>query len=165
MQLGAPLSVTMPSDTQIVIERGFTAPPHLVYACFTQPSLIRRWLTGPDGWTMPVCTYDARPGGTYRFEWRGPPGEGELALSGTITSIDAIRYVDAREIFDHGTMGPPYRAELLFTPVEPGTHLLNTLTYASLAHRDLVASTGMAEGTEMSFRNLDRLLAAERHQG
>lgn len=161
MQFGDPLSVTTPTDTQIVITRGFTAPPHLVYACYTQPSLIRRWLTGPDGWTMPVCAYDARPGGSYRFEWHGPGGEGFLAVSGDISQIDAIRYIDSQEVFDGGVMGPAYRAELVFELEGRGTRLLNTLTYTSLAHRDMVASTGMAEGMEMSFRSLDRLLEAE----
>jgi uncharacterized protein YndB with AHSA1/START domain len=160
MQLGDPLSVALPSDTQIVITRGFVAPPHLVYACYTQPSLIKRWLTGPDGWTMPVCTYDARPGGAYRFEWHGPD-KAVLALSGEIRQIDAIRYIDSSELFDHGVMGPAYRAELLFELEGRGTKLVNTLTYTSLAHRDMVASTGMAEGMEMSFQSLDRLLASE----
>ena len=161
MQFGDPLSVTTPTDTQIVITRGFTAPPHLVYACYTQPSLIRRWLTGPDGWTMPVCAYDARPGGSYRFEWHGPGGEGFLAVSGDISQIDTIRYIDSQEVFDGGVMGPAYRAELAFELDGRGTRLLNTLTYTSLAHRDMVAATGMAEGMEMSFRGLDRLLATE----
>lgn len=161
MQFGDPLSVTTPTDTQIVITRGFTAPPHLVYACYTQPSLIRRWLTGPDGWTMPVCAYDARPGGAYRFEWHGPGGEGFLAVSGDISQIDAIRYIDSQELFDGGVMGPAYRAELVFELDDRGTRLLNTLTYTSLAHRDMVAATGMVEGMEMSFRSLDRLLEAE----
>ena len=118
MQFGDPLSVTTPSDTQIVITRGFVAPPHLVYACYTQPSLIRRWLTGPDGWTMPVCTYDARIGGGYRFEWHGPGGEGFLAVSGDINQIEAIRYIDSHELFDGGAMGPAYRAELAFAQEE-----------------------------------------------
>ena len=161
MQLGDPLSVETPTETQIVIERGFAAPPHLVYACYTQPSLIRRWLTGPDGWTMPVCSYDARQGGSYRFEWHGPGGEGFLAVSGTISQIDAIRYIDSEELFDAGVMGPAYRSELLFELEGRGTRLLNTMTCTSEAHRDMIVSTGMAEGMEMSFRSLDRLLAAE----
>lgn len=161
MQFGDPLSVKTPSDKQIVITRGFAAPPHLVYACCTQPSLIRRWLTGPDGWTMPVCTYDARIGGSYRFEWHGPGGEGFLAVSGDIKQIEAIRYIDSREVFDAGVMGPAYRAELAFAQEGQGTKLVNTLTYTSLAHRDMVAGTGMAEGMEMSFQSLDRLLAEE----
>ncbi|WP_297109537.1 SRPBCC domain-containing protein [uncultured Devosia sp.] len=159
MRYGDPLSVTTPTDTQIVIERGFVAPPHLVYACYTQPSLIRRWLTGPEGWTMPVCTYDARVGGSYRFEWHGPDN-GFLALSGDIDQIEAIRYIDSQEVFDGGVMGPAYRAELSIAQEEQGTKLVNTLTYTSLAHRDMVASTGMAEGMEMSFQSLDRLLAS-----
>ena len=159
MQFGDPLSVTTTSDTQIVITRSFVAPPHLVYACYTQPSLIRRWLTGPDGWTMPVCTYNARIGGAYRFEWQGPDGEGFLAVSGDINQIEAIRYIDSQEEFDGGVMGPAYRAELAFAQEGQGTKLVNTLTYTSLAHRDMVASTGMADGMEMSFQSLDRLLA------
>lgn len=159
--LGEPLSVETPSDTQLVLTRGFVAPLHLVYACFTQPSLIRRWLTGPDGWTMPVCTYDARAGGAYRFEWRGPGAGERLALSGDISRIDAIRYIDSSELFDDNIMGPAYRAELLFELEGRGTKLINTLTYTSLAHRDMVASTGMADGMEMSFQSLDRLLVVE----
>ncbi|UYO00656.1 MAG: SRPBCC domain-containing protein [Devosia sp.] len=160
MHPGDPLSVSTPTDQSVVIERSFAAPPHLVYACYTQPGLIRRWLTGPDGWTMPVCSYDARPGGDYRFEWRGPE-EGFLALTGKIDSIDAIRYIDSTEQFDAGAMGPSYRSELAFTLKDMGTLVVNTLTYASLAHRDMVVATGMAEGMEQSFQSLDRLLASQ----
>ncbi|OAM78732.1 SRPBCC domain-containing protein [Devosia elaeis] len=161
MTFGDPLSVTTPADDQVVVERAFAAPPHLVYACYTQPSLIRRWLTGPDGWTMPVCTYDARIGGGYRFEWHGPGGEGFLAVEGAITRIDAIRYIDAQEEFDGGVMGPAYRSELAFELKDTGTLVTNTFTYTSLAHRDMVVATGMAEGMEFSFQSLDRLLAEE----
>jgi uncharacterized protein YndB with AHSA1/START domain len=161
MRFGDPLSVSTPSDTQIIIERLFVAPPHLVYACNTQPALIRRWLTGPEGWTMPVCTYDARVGGGYRFEWQGQAAEEKLALSGEIKAIEAIRYIDASELFDDGVMGPAYRAELRFELEGQGTRLIQTLTYTSMAHRYMVASTGMAEGMEASFSSLDRLLLAE----
>lgn len=160
MQFGDPLSVSSPSDTQLVIERAFVAPPHLVYACYTQPSLIRRWLTGPDGWTMPVCIYDARVGGGYRFEWHGPEN-GFLAVDGNITAIEAIRYIDAQEQFDAGEMGPPYRSHLEFRLKDHGTLVINSFTYESMAHRDFVVSTGMAEGMEFSFKSLDRLLSAE----
>ncbi|RYE60728.1 MAG: hypothetical protein EOP20_01705 [Hyphomicrobiales bacterium] len=160
MTFGDPLSVTSPSDTQLVIERAFVAPPHLVYACYTQPSLIRRWLTGPDGWTMPVCTYDAQVGGGYRFEWHGPENAA-LAVDGKISAIDAIRYIDAEERFEAGEMGPPYRSELEFRLQDRGTLVVNSFTYASMAHRDFVVSTGMAEGMEFSFKSLDRLLADE----
>ena len=160
MQFGDPLSVSSPSDTELVIERAFVAPPHLVYACYTQPSLIRRWLTGPDGWTMPVCTYDARAGGGYRFEWHGPENA-YLAVEGNITAIDAIRYIDAQEQFDAGVMGPAYRSQLEFRLRDQGTLVVNSFTYGTKEHRDMVVATGMAEGMEFSFKSLDRLLVAE----
>jgi uncharacterized protein YndB with AHSA1/START domain len=157
MQFGKPLSVTTPSDTEIVIQRGFAALPHLVYACYTQPALIRRWLTGPDGWTMPVCSYEARPGGTYRFEWHGPNND-FLAVSGTIDSIDAPSLIDAQEVFDGEVMGPPYRSQVAFVQQDQSTLATTRLTYVSRAHRDMVAATGMAEGMEMSFSKLDAVL-------
>lgn len=160
MQFGDPLSVSSPSDTELVIERAFVAPPHLVYACYTQPSLIRRWLTGPEGWTMPVCTYDAREGGGYRFEWHGP-NNAFLAVEGAITALDAIRYIDAQEQFDSGVMGPAYRSQLEFRLRDQGTLVVNSFTYGSREHRDMAVATGMAEGMEMSFGSLDRLLAVE----
>ena len=160
MQFGDPLSVSSPSDTELVIERAFVAPPHLVYACYTQPSLIRRWLTGPDGWTMPVCTYDARAGGGYRFEWHGPESA-FLAVEGNITAIDAIRYIDAQEQFDAGVMGPAYRSQLEFRLRDQGTLVVNSFTSGTKEHRDMVVATGMAEGMEFSFKSLDRLLAVE----
>lgn len=164
MAFGGPLTIDTPTDTEIRIERSFAAPPHLVFACYTQPSLIRRWLTGPDGWTMPVCTYEARPGGRYRFEWKGPTEAETLALTGTISSIDALRHIDSVELFDHDVMGAPYRSQLDFAAVEGGTLVTNLLTYTSLEHREMVAATGMADGMEMSFQGLDRLLVAEQAQ-
>lgn len=161
MPLGGPLTVTTPTDTQLVIARHFDAPDHLVFACYTQPALIRRWLTGPDGWSMPVCTYEARNGGGYRFEWHGPE-DAVLAVSGRISMIETLRLIDAHEQFDGDAMGPPYRSELVFTADGDTTLVTNCLTYASPDHRDLAAGTGMAEGMEMSYAKLDALLAQER---
>ena len=42
MAFGGPLTITTPTDTQIVITRQFDAPRHLVFACYTQPALIKR---------------------------------------------------------------------------------------------------------------------------
>jgi len=60
------LSVTTPTDREIVIRRTFNAPRRLVFDAHTRPELVRRWLLGPPGWTMPVCEIDLRVGGRYR---------------------------------------------------------------------------------------------------
>jgi uncharacterized protein YndB with AHSA1/START domain len=46
--------VSTPSDHEIQVSRDFHAPRQLVFDAFTQPDLVRRWLLGPPGWTMPL---------------------------------------------------------------------------------------------------------------
>src|ERR1700719_1550900 len=36
----------------------------------------QQWMLGPEGWTMPVCINEARPGGKIRFEWTNGKGGG-----------------------------------------------------------------------------------------
>jgi len=57
-------------DGEILVTRDFEAPRRLVFDAFTKPELVRRWLLGPPGWTMPLCEIDLRVGGTYRYAWR-----------------------------------------------------------------------------------------------
>ena len=49
-----PVTVTTPSDREIVVSRVFDAPAELVWACHTKPELVRRWMLGPPGWSMPA---------------------------------------------------------------------------------------------------------------
>jgi hypothetical protein len=57
------LKVSASGDREIVMTRSFNAPPRLVFDAFTKPELVRQWLLGPDGWSMPVCEIDLRVGG------------------------------------------------------------------------------------------------------
>jgi uncharacterized protein YndB with AHSA1/START domain len=82
----APLTLDVISDREVRIVRVLDAPRNLVFACYTRPEMIKRWLLGPPGWTMPHCEMDARPGGRYRYVWRGPNGE-DMAMSGIIKEI------------------------------------------------------------------------------
>ena len=47
-------TVELRGDTEIVVTRTFDAPREMIWDAYTQPELVKRWLTGPDGWTMPV---------------------------------------------------------------------------------------------------------------
>src|SRR5829696_4222272 len=62
--------VTTPSDHEVKVVRSFNAPRALVYRAYTEPALVKQWLLGPPGWTMPVCEMDVRVGGQYRWVWR-----------------------------------------------------------------------------------------------
>jgi hypothetical protein len=52
------LKITAHGDREIVMTRVFSAPRNLVFDAFTKPELVKRWLLGPDGWSMPVCEID-----------------------------------------------------------------------------------------------------------
>ena len=59
-------TVTLPTDTQILITRGFDAPPRLVYRAYTTPELIERWWSGERG-EVTKAEVDLRVGGTWRY--------------------------------------------------------------------------------------------------
>ena len=58
----SPLTVTMPTDREVVLTRVFDAPRVLVFEALTTPELLRRWY-GPSDWTLVVCEIDLRIGG------------------------------------------------------------------------------------------------------
>jgi len=62
-----PVDVTTPSDREITVVRVFNAPRELIWDCHTKPELVKRWMLGPPGWSMPVCEIDLRVGGAYRY--------------------------------------------------------------------------------------------------
>jgi uncharacterized protein YndB with AHSA1/START domain len=136
----APLSIDVISDREVRIIRQFDAPRALVFACYTRPELIRRWLLGPPGWTMPRCEMDARVGGKYRYEWRGPAGE-FMAIDEDWTGGEAV-------------------TTTTFTEAEGTTTITMVVRYANKEAMEGALATGMTEGMEMGFKTLDELLAS-----
>src|SRR5258708_16844004 len=93
------LKITTPSDREIAMTRVFAAPRSMVFDAFTKPELVKRWLLGPDGWSMPVCEIDLRVGGTYRYVWRHARGN-EMGMGGVYRQIVAPERIVATERFD-----------------------------------------------------------------
>jgi uncharacterized protein YndB with AHSA1/START domain len=79
-------TITTPSDREVVMARTFEAPRTLVWDAYTKPEHVQRWLLGPEGWTMPICEIDLRPGGEWHFLWRRPDGD-ELEMRGVYREI------------------------------------------------------------------------------
>ena len=77
---------TTPSDREIVMTRVFDAPRRLVLEAWTSPEHLPHWMTGPPGWTMPVCEIDLRPGGAWRFVWRKADGT-EMEMRGVYREV------------------------------------------------------------------------------
>src|SRR5215469_7097225 len=66
------LTMKTEGDTHIIVTRRFAAPPEAVYRAHTEPKIVQQWMLGPEGWSMPVCQSDLRPGGKIRYEWKHP---------------------------------------------------------------------------------------------
>src|ERR1700678_2882524 len=94
------LAIATPSDREIVMTRVVRAPRALVFDAFTKPELIKRWLLGPDGWSMPVCVVDLRVGGTIKYRWRSDEDGREFGLEGAFREIVRPERLVHDELFD-----------------------------------------------------------------
>jgi uncharacterized protein YndB with AHSA1/START domain len=159
-----PLKITTPSDREIAMTRVFAAPRSLVFEAFTKPELVKRWLLGPDGWSMPVCEIDLRVGGTYRYVWRHARGN-EMGMGGVYREIVAPERVVATERFDESWY--PGEAVGTIVLVEEGgrTTLTQTLLYESREARDAVLKSPMEQGVAAGYDRLADLLATRLARG
>ena len=152
-------TVSTPSDREIQVTRDFHAPRRLVFDAFTKPDLVRRWLLGPPGWTMPVCEIDLRVGGAYRYVWR-KEGEKDMGMGGVFRDIVAPERLVATERFDDAW----YPGEALDTTVfvEDGaiTRITITVLYESREARDTARRSGMEHGMAAGYTRLEEVLSA-----
>jgi uncharacterized protein YndB with AHSA1/START domain len=153
-----PLSITMPSDREILITRDFDAPRDLVFACWTQTRLVRRWLTGPDGWEFVTCEIDLKVGGRYRFVWKNLDGV-EMGMGGIYREIAPPALLASSEIFDEDWTGGETISTVEFVEENGKTRTINRVVYSSKEARDGALKTGMAEGMEAGYRRLDTMFA------
>jgi uncharacterized protein YndB with AHSA1/START domain len=153
--------VTLPNDTSVLVERDFSASRELVYAAYTQPALMQRWLLGTPGWTMPVCEMDVRVGGRFRWRWRSDEDGGEFGFEGEFVEVDAPALIRHTEAFDAGSTPEQMEEAMVTVRFEErgGTTSVSTLIeYASKEARDGALATGMTDGMEASYQQLDTLL-------
>jgi|SRR5579864_5318415 uncharacterized protein YndB with AHSA1/START domain len=153
------LKVEARGDREIVMTRAFDAPRQLVFDAFTKPDLLRQWMLGPPGWSMPVCDIDFRVGGRYRYVWAHRDGA-EMGAGGVYKEIVVPERIVATERFDQ----PWYPGEGLGTVVltehAGKTTLTQTLLYESGEARDMVLRSPMESGVTMSYDQLEHLLAS-----
>jgi len=153
------LKLTTCGDREIVMTRTFNAPRKLVFDALTRPELVRQWLLGPEGWSMPVCEIDFRVGGRYRYLWRHTDGN-EMGIGGIYREIAAPERVVATEKFDQSWY--PGEAVGTIVLVEQGgkTTLTQTVLYESYEARNVVLKSPMESGVAASYDKLAELLSS-----
>ncbi len=147
---------TTPSDREIVLTRLFDAPRRLVFEAMSKPEHVRRWWGQlGEGYSVPVCEIDFRPGGAWRFVNRHP--NGEAAFHGVYREINPPERVVFTEIFE---LFPDVESVITSVLTEEGskTRLTATCLYPSKDVRDMVIKSGMARGAGISYDRLEDLV-------
>lgn len=157
------VQVTTPTDKEVVITRVFRAPRKLVFEAWTTPKHVQRWLLGPEGWTMPVCEIDLRPGGEWHFGWRRSDNGAGMSMRGIYREVRPPERLVSTE-----SWGPewPETVNTIELREEDGkTTMTLTILYVSKEARDNALKTGMKEGVAASFDRLERMLESMGGQG
>jgi uncharacterized protein YndB with AHSA1/START domain len=144
-------------DTHVVVTRHFAAAPEAVYRAHTEPSLIQKWLLGPEGWTMPVCISEAKPGGKFRYEWTNAKGEG-FYITGEYLELDPYSKIVHVERMFLPQRTPDNHVETTFDADDTGTLMTLRMTLPDAQTRAAMLATGMEHGMEASYQRLEGLI-------
>lgn len=160
-----PLTIERTSPTTLVVTRHFAAPLQKVWDAHMKPELLRRWCVGPDGWSMPVCENDARPGGALRYEWTSDETGQGFHVTGTYEVVEPPKDGHARiihvERMHLPNPTPENRVTTIFETDGEGTRMIMTMEVESAEDMEAMIATGMTDGMESSYRKLDALETAE----
>jgi uncharacterized protein YndB with AHSA1/START domain len=152
------LALTTEGDTHLVVKRRFEAPPEAVYRAHLDPKLLQQWCLGPDGWTMPVCINEGKPGGKIRYEWSNGKG-GSFFLTGEILELDPPHRIVHVERMHMPDPSPDNRVVTTFVADGTGTLMTMRMSLPDAETRKAMLSSGMDRGMEASYARLERLSA------
>ena len=149
-------TVTPIGDREFRVERIFDAPRDLVFAIYTDPTLIPEWW-GRRGSTTVVDTMDVRPGGGFRFVITDADGN-ETAFRGTYREVTPPeRIVQTFEW--EGMPGHVSVETATFEDLGDQTKVTTVSIFHTGEERDGWLNSGMEAGMNELFERLDELLA------
>ena len=163
---GNAVEVQLIGENQARTSRIVRGTVEQVWRAHHDPELLRRWMLGPDGWTMPVCEVATEVGQRYRNGWRSEADGSEFGFTGEVLEISAPhRSVTTEAMWTpddpEAANSPSTLNELTLTPVEGGTLVAALITYPDAATREMILATGMSDGMETSYARLEsEVLAA-----
>ena len=150
------LTLKTEGDRHVVVTRRFAAPPEAVYRAHTEPKLIQKWMLGPDGWSMPVCVSDARPGGAFRYEWTDGKGGGFHITGKFIDLAPFSRIVHVERMYLPDPT-PDNHIETRFDADGAGTLMTMRMTLPDAAARAAMLAPGMEHGMEAGYARLEAM--------
>ncbi|MBP6507233.1 MAG: SRPBCC family protein [Opitutaceae bacterium] len=155
------LQITTPTDTTIVLTRSFHAPRRLVWEAMTEPAQMRRWMVPPPGWTMTVCECEARVGGALNLVWKSEDATQFMTLQGVFTEVvphERMVHTETMKLGSGETIGLLVETHE-FAEQGGVTAMRITQAYDSKEARDGAIASGMDQGMEACYKQIDGLLA------
>jgi len=157
-------TVTLPSDEQILIEREFNAPKHLVYKAWTTPELVKRWWSAQRG-EVTVAEIDLRVGGKWRYVAETDDGM-EVAFHGEFHEVVPNERIVSTEIYEGAPQSDgPEQGTLntaVFTESDGRTTLTILVEAPSKEIRDAIIDSGMEAGMQDALDLLEEVAVSLR---
>lgn len=155
------LQISTPTATTIVLTRSFDAPRRLVWEAMFTPDKMRRWMLPPPGWTIKTCECDLRVGGALDVAWTSEEADPAMTLRGVFTEVvphERIVHTETMALGSGQVIGSLVEKHELSE--EGGvTTMRITQTYAAEEARDGAIASGMDQGMEACYQQLEALLA------
>jgi uncharacterized protein YndB with AHSA1/START domain len=151
--------VTLPTDEQILIEREFEAPRHLVYQAYTTPDLVKRWWHANRGEVTSV-EIDLRVGGRWRYVMTACGGP-EVGFHGEYREIVPNERIVSTEFYEGVPEGVSEEdATTLntatFTETDGRTKLTILVQAKNRMARDAIIESGMEDGLQDALELLEQ---------
>jgi uncharacterized protein YndB with AHSA1/START domain len=147
-------TVTLPTDTEILITREFDAPRHLVYKAWTTPELVKRWWSGRRG-EMTLVEIDLRVGGRWRYVMTTSGGD-EIAFNGEYSEIVENERLVHTEVFEP-MPGDPAINVVTFADADGRTRLELLVQCQTRETRDGIIESGMEVGMQEGMDLLEEV--------
>lgn len=149
---------------EITITRIIDAPRDLVFEAWTEAEHIARWW-GPEGFTVPECTSDPRPGGSLTIVMRGPDGA-DYPMTGIYREVvwPERLIVESTAVGEDGEPILEALQTVTFIDHDGKTELTVHARAVALVPRAVAMLDGMEAGWTQSLQCLDDFLtgAADR---
>lgn len=154
------LQISTPTDTTIVLIRTFDAPRRLVWEAMFTPDKMRRWMVPPPEWTTTTLECDVRVGGALNVAWKSDDADPAMTLRGAFTEVvphERAVHTETMALGSGQVIGSLVEKHEFFEQGSATTMRI-TQTYASKEARDGAIASGMDEGMEACYKQLDALL-------
>jgi uncharacterized protein YndB with AHSA1/START domain len=147
-------TVTTPADREIRIERVFNAPRDRVWRACTDPALVAQWWGR--GNKLVIERMELKRGGHWRFVEHG--AKGVDGFEGRYREVTPPERIVSTFEWD-GMPGHVVVNSTTFEDLGDGrTRIVTTSLFHTSEERDGMLSSGMEQGMNESYAELDRVL-------